>query len=157
MSFISDINKWVEKAKTDRDTVVTEVFQNIGTAIVSRTPVGDVSLWTSLKTTSDAGPIQPVAPDGYRPGTLANNWFAGFGEPGEPTLRPHNVNGSQSLANISNIAKEFPGKVAYIVNPAPYANRIEYGGHSSQRPNGMVRVTVADFQQIVKVAVNGVE
>lgn len=147
MSFTSSINKWVEQAKTDRDAVVSEVFRTIGTRIVSRTPIGDITLWQT----------PPTASQDYRPGTLANNWFAGFGEPGTPTLRPHNVNGAQSLANISNVAKEFPGQVAYIVNPAPYANRIEYAGHSSQAPGGMVRLAAAEFQAIVKVAVNGVK
>lgn len=147
MSFTGDINKWVEQAKTDRDTVVTEVFQTIGTRIVNTTPLGDISLWK----------IPPPASQDYRPGTLVNNWFAGFGEPGNLPLRPHNSGGNQSLANIENIAAKFPGQIAYIANPVPYANRIEYEGHSSQRPGGMVRLAAAEFQSIVKVAVNGVK
>ena len=147
MSFTNAINKWVEQAKTDRDTVVTEIFQTMGTRIVSGTPLGDISLWK----------IPPPASQDYRPGTLVNNWFAGFGEPGTPSMRPHNVTGAQSLANIAKTAKEFPGQIAHLINPSPYANRIEYEGHSSQAPSGMVRRTVAEFQQIVTVAVNGVK
>lgn len=40
------------------------------------------------------------------------------------------------------------GEVAYIVNNLPYAIPLEYG-HSTQAPAGMVRVTIADFQNIV--------
>ena len=44
------------------------------------------------------------------------------------------------------------GDTAYLVNNLPYAVPLEYG-HSSQAPAGMVRVTIAEFQQIVEAAV----
>ena len=43
------------------------------------------------------------------------------------------------------------GQVAFIVNNLPYAIPLEYG-HSTQAPNGMVRITVERFQQIVDAA-----
>jgi hypothetical protein len=44
------------------------------------------------------------------------------------------------------------GQTAYIVNNLPYAAPLEYG-HSKQAPGGMVRITLARFQQIVDEAI----
>ncbi|MNT90915.1 hypothetical protein D3C72_2319290 [compost metagenome] len=44
------------------------------------------------------------------------------------------------------------GQMAYLINNLPYAIPLEFG-HSNQAPNGMVRVTIARFQQIVEQAI----
>ena len=46
----------------------------------------------------------------------------------------------------------YVGAFAYIINNLPYAIPLEFG-HSTQAPGGMVRVTVARFQQIVQEAI----
>lgn len=140
MAFGRRVGKWVVDTKRQRDDVVTLVFKRLGTLIVNCTPVGDRTLW------------QSPAPAEYRPGSLVNNWFAGIGEPGALTARGHNVNGADSLSQINAISKRAPGKLAYIANPLPYARRVEYGW-STQAPSGMVRISVAEFQQIVRRAV----
>ena len=43
-------------------------------------------------------------------------------------------------------------KVQFFTNNLPYAAALE-NGHSGQAPGGMVRVTVARFQQIVLEAI----
>lgn len=143
MSFSRDVSKWTAKAKRQRDEVITLVFKRLGTLIVNRTPVGDRTLW------------QSPAPADYRPGSLVNNWFAGIGEPGSLSRRGHNVNGVDSLSQINAISKAAPGKLAYIANPLPYARRVEYGW-STQAPQGMVRISVAEFQRIIRKAVQDV-
>ncbi|ATV18020.1 hypothetical protein CFN58_28435 [Pseudomonas avellanae] len=61
--------------------------------------------------------------------------------------------GSKSTARIVNGVLEFrAGDVAYITNSLPYAIPLEFG-HSTQAPGGMVRITVARFQQIVEAAI----
>ena len=40
------------------------------------------------------------------------------------------------------------GEVGYFVNAQPYANRIEYLGWSQQAPQGMMRISIADWQKI---------
>lgn len=40
------------------------------------------------------------------------------------------------------------GQITYITNNVPYARKLEYG-HSSQAPQGMVRLTVVEFAGIV--------
>jgi hypothetical protein len=47
------------------------------------------------------------------------------------------------------------GKVHYLTNNLPYAYRLEYGW-SRQAPNGMVGVTVVEFQSIVNAAAKDV-
>lgn len=140
MSFSHDVSKWAVNTKHLRDDVVTLVFKRLGTLIVNRTPIGDRTLWSR------------PAPADYRPGSLVNNWFAGIGEPGALPRRGHNVNGADSLSQINAISKAAPGKLAYIANPLPYARRVEYGW-STQAPQGMVRISVAEFQRIVRKAV----
>jgi hypothetical protein len=46
------------------------------------------------------------------------------------------------------------GPPIYIVNNLPYAIPLEYG-HSSQAPQGMVRLAAIEFQQLVDEAVRG--
>ena len=145
MSFSSDINKFTAKTKADTNEVIAKTFMRIGTLIVERTPVGDITSWK--------GP----APKDYRPGSLVNSWFSRVGSPSTENMRSSNTSGAQSLANINRVAARAAGNVVVLYNVAPYANRIEYAGHSGQAPTGFVRRTVEEFQQIIKVTVNGVK
>lgn len=42
------------------------------------------------------------------------------------------------------------GDTLYIANGKPYAQRLEYESWSPQAPNGMLRVNIADWQQILE-------
>ena len=44
------------------------------------------------------------------------------------------------------------GRSWTIHNPLPYARRIEYGHSQAQAPSGMVRVTLAEFDGIIRRA-----
>ena len=50
------------------------------------------------------------------------------------------------LSKISNC--QLPDEIC-ISNSLPYAHKIEYDGHSTQAPEGMVRRNVTRFQKIV--------
>lgn len=143
MSFEAQTKRWAMKAKKRKDAIVSTSFKRLGTLVASRTPIGDISIWNS------------APPEGYRPGTLVNNWFAGVGEPTTFDLRPPNVTGADSLSQIDAAALIAPGKLMYISNPTPWGRRVEYGW-STQAPQGMVRISVRDFQRIVKQAVSSV-
>jgi hypothetical protein len=144
MGFGGDVKSWSHRIKGKKDEIISLSFKRLATLIINRTPIGDVSIWL--------GP----APEGYRPGTLVNNWFAGVGEAPTPPLRGPNVTGADSLSQINAAALIAPGKLMYITNPTPYGRRIEFGSWSSQAPTGMVRVSVRDFQLIVKKAIQDV-
>ena len=63
--------------------------------------------------------------------------------------------GAETLARIVAGASTFTaGQVAFITNSLPYAIPLEYG-HSKKAPEGMIRVTVARFEQIIQEAIKG--
>lgn len=142
MSFKSQVQKWSQKTKKNSREIVSDVFINLSTRIVSRTPVGDPMSW------------EDIAHPSYEAGTLKNSWFAGVGTPSGLNVRSPNTTGADALSNIKQIAPLVFGNVAYLANPAPYATRIEYTGWSKQAPAGMVRITLQEFKDIVKQAAN---
>ncbi|KPY33178.1 hypothetical protein [Pseudomonas syringae] len=86
-------------------------------------------------------------------GRFRGNWMFGIGAPDGTTTEEIDPSGSKSTARIVNGVLEFrAGDVAYITNSLPYAIPLEFG-HSTQAPGGMVRITVARFQQIVEAAI----
>lgn len=94
-----------------------------------------------------------VAGKDYVGGRFRGNWQFSIEAPADGTLDIVDPSGSMSLALLrGQVASLTAGQTAYIVNNLPYAIPLEYG-HSSQAPSGMVRVTVARFQQIVAEAI----
>ncbi|MCH5508820.1 hypothetical protein [Pseudomonas syringae] len=91
-----------------------------------------------------------VAGQDYVGGRFRGNWMFGIGAPDGTTTEELDPSGSKSNARIANGVLEFhAGDVAYITNSLPYAIPLEFG-HSTQAPNGMVRVTLAHFQKTVE-------
>jgi hypothetical protein len=146
MGFADDVRKWADKTMRDRDKVIAEVVTDLSTAIIDRTPIGDVSTWKVFPT----GKRRAT----YRPGGLVNSWHSSIGQVGSISMRSPNTSGVASLADLAATAPFAPGKIFTFSNPAPYARRIEFGW-SSQAPAGMVRLVKVRFQQIVKAAIRG--
>lgn len=89
----------------------------------------------------------------YVGGRFRGNWMFSIGAPDNATTDETDPSGRKSTARIVAGAIEFKaGDIAYITNSLPYAIPLEFG-HSKQAPGGMVRVTVARFQQIVLEAI----
>ncbi|UQT02537.1 hypothetical protein CHIBITOTORO_00010 [Serratia phage vB_SmaM-ChibiTotoro] len=96
-----------------------------------------------------------AAKRGYTGGRFRGNWQVGFnvrpiGETGlvDPS-------GSQALAVGRDQLQSYDPMntaVVYFTNNVPYATRLEFGW-SKQRPEGMVRVTAANFNKWVEDAV----
>lgn len=94
-----------------------------------------------------------VAGHDYVGGRFRGNWMFGIGAPNNTTTEELDPSGSKSNARIANGVLEFhAGDVAYITNSLPYAIPLEFG-HSTQAPNGMVRVTLTKFQKTVEDAI----
>ncbi|MDB5995262.1 MAG: hypothetical protein JWP42_2398 [Pseudomonas sp.] len=92
-----------------------------------------------------------VTGKGYVGGRFRGNWMFNIGSPDSSTTEEVDPSGGKSMARIRDGAIEFKaGDICYITNSLPYAIALEFG-HSSQarNPDGMVRITVARFQQIV--------
>jgi len=95
-----------------------------------------------------------VAPKGYVGGRLRANWFVSLIAPTEITTDTTDANGSQTIANgVEVIGQGGNDGDIFITNSLTYAIPIEYGHSGVQAPEGMVRVTVAEFQQYVQDAV----
>jgi hypothetical protein len=72
----------------------------------------------------------PHAPAGYTPGQLKASW--------ELTYKYKDA--SSDL-------------FAVLKNPQPYAGVIEYGSHSTQAPNGMLRLALQNYSTYVEESV----
>lgn len=154
----SFIDKAVNNVKTNIDDIVSNIFYQVTTRIVDRTPTGDINRWKTNVFKSDGVTRKKKYAD-YAPGTLANSWYCGIG--GEiPTglpVREPDLNVKGSLNNITTVSEQFPGQVAWFANPTPYAWRAEKLGWPKEgpRPYAMVGLTVVEFQEIVRIVVNG--
>jgi hypothetical protein len=93
----------------------------------------------------------------YVGGRFRGNWMFSIGSPDNTTTEEVDPSGRKSTARIVDGAIEFKaGDTAYITNSLPYAIPLEFG-HSHQAPGGMVRITVARFQQIVLEAIRNIQ
>ncbi|MCU1752150.1 hypothetical protein [Pseudomonas sp. 6D_7.1_Bac1] len=94
-----------------------------------------------------------VAGKGYVGGRFRGNWQFSIDTPAEGVLDQIDPSGNVSVAVlIAQVQSLTIGQTAYIVNNLPYGVPLEYG-HSKQAPGGMVRVTLARFQQVVDEAI----
>ena len=85
--------------------------------------------------------------------SVKGNWQYSINSPAQGTLDRLDPNGTAAHAELVDGALQFKaGQTAYIVNNLPYAIRLEYG-YSDFTPDGMVRVTLERFQDIVEEAI----
>lgn len=84
-------------------------------------------------------------------GTLVNNWVGAIGSVDYSNDNDADASGTKSTISLNVAADQLDeGKVMYFTNSMPYAHRIEYDGHSEKAKAGMVRVNVAQWDNIVK-------
>lgn len=94
-----------------------------------------------------------VAPEGYVGGRFRANWHLSIDVVENVTFDEVDPSGSETIAALVSAVSDFnAGQTAYLINNLPYAIPLEFG-HSTQAPSGMVRITVARFQQIVQEAI----
>jgi hypothetical protein len=86
-------------------------------------------------------------------GRFRGNWQFSIDTPADGVLDQIDPSGNVTLAKLKLQVEQLSiGETAYIVNNLPYGIALEYG-HSKQAPSGMIRVTLARFQQIVDAAI----
>lgn len=92
-------------------------------------------------------------------GVLRNNWyvsFTGYSEATTPNAAPTGgaaINRAKDAIRTGIAASEYLPEEVFITNNLPYATAIEYG-HSGQAPEGMVRISLAEWEQIVNAVNN---
>lgn len=140
-TFALDLQKFAEKAKSNVSVVVRKTAIDLLTAVVMRTPVGNPDLWKSKP------------PKGYVGGRLRANWNVSLVTPDESTTDATDKTGAGAIARGNEAIGQADGiKDIWMVNALPYAIPVEYGHSPQQAPAGMVRVSVAEFQQYASAA-----
>ncbi len=116
------------------NATVLQMYKNI----IDRTPVGNPALWSY------------PAPKGYDPGTLKASWSISFGSNMRNT-KGQFTSGSQ-MTNAGGLSLKINGsdtkQTISIYNNQPYAQRVE-NGWSTQAPQGMMRISVAEYTSIL--------
>lgn len=147
---------------------------NMFRSVILRTPVGDPSLWkinqqatAYNKAVSEenyrlrqdpanltkAGRLKPgkkvndsmalYKPDGYVGGRARGNWQCSLDAPIVNEIDRIDPEGTAATADVERTVQA--GKVIYLSNNVPYIRRLEYERHSSQAPNGMVRISIRNY------------
>lgn len=139
-TFSLDVTRWVEKAEKRHDLVVRKICLELFRGVVMMSPVGNPELWKSPPS------------KGYVGGRFRANWQCSIGQPASGTTSEVDPRGSKAIAGITReVSKMRFGDVIYLVNNLPYANALE-NGWSTQAPAGMLGVTVARFNGVVRQA-----
>lgn len=126
-NFLDTIYEWTENVETKVDDILQTIVFKIGESVVNLSPVDT--------------------------GRFKGNWQLTIDERASASLLRYDQDGHTTLAAIAAKANSFTaGQVAYIQNMVLYGYDLEYG-YSKQAPDGMVRITALQFQQIVDEAI----
>ncbi|WP_313398194.1 hypothetical protein [Stenotrophomonas sp.] len=95
-----------------------------------------------------------IVPEGYVGGRLRANWFVSVGVQNRATTAARDQDGATTInRGVATISSADVMREVYITNSLPYAIPIEYGHSRGQAPQGMVRVTVTEFQTYIQKAI----
>lgn len=138
--FMDVINEWIEETEVRIDDVLQTIVIKVGESVVRLSPVDT--------------------------GRFRGNWHMTIDSASSASLIRYDQDGQSTIDSIASATNSFTaGQVAYIQNNVLYGTDLEYGnyhgptakvtdeGFSRQAPHGMVRVTEAQFLNIVNEAV----
>lgn len=134
-NFLQSINAFVDKAKTNSELIVKKGCINVLQDIIRMSPVGQPAIWKSKP------------PNNYTGGRFRGNWQVSFDIPITNEIDRIDPTGMDTLKDgIEQIGKfTYSVKSVYFTNNLPYSVALEFG-HSTQAPNGMVRIAALDAQ-----------
>lgn len=125
-SFELDIQRFVDRANGRIDLVVRKIALDVFRRVIMKSPVDT--------------------------GRFRGNWQVAIGNIPAGTLAIDDKSGTATMAKVTAATMRLnAGEVIHLVNNLAYARALEYG-HSKQAPNGMVRLTLAEFPQVVRKA-----
>lgn len=91
-------------------------------------------------------------------GQLRNNWFPSIGLPSGMETTDVSPGGEEVISRLNTELATFePGIDFWYANNKPYGPRIEYEGYSAKAPQGMVRINVLRWPEIVATNAQGVK
>jgi hypothetical protein len=137
-SFALDLKKFADKTKAKNGLVIAKVVGELAKQLVLKSPVGDGKYWKN------------PPPPGYVGGRFRANWQYGLEAPDLKTTDAIDAAGAGTISSIvGKISTDGAGNVHYLTNNLPYAEALENGHSHRQAPNGIVHITVLEFQPIV--------
>lgn len=126
-NFGDQIQKWADKAGLGVDQCIRAALLDISSRVIKRTPVDT--------------------------GRAKGNWFPSLQAASTEVSIDGSFVSEQSAINLAGTTIESaPGNVYYLTNNLPYIGRLEYDGWSIQAPQGMVRITLSEFEQALNKA-----
>lgn len=126
--FTAQIGAFVEKAKGNMDIVLRKVALDMFSSVVIKTPVDE--------------------------GRARGSWQCAIGSIPSGMVNHLDKTGAETIARINAaVSPAKAGDVIYLVANLSYINRLEYGW-SSQAPDGMVRLSILQFNTFVNKAAN---
>lgn len=124
MSFSSKTKSWSDKALAKIELAHRKIALDAFSRVILRSPVDT--------------------------GRFRGNWQVSIGSIPDDVIELEDKAGSVVISKVTAKVLELEaGDTIYLINNLPYARRLEYGW-SGQAPGGMVRITAAEFQPIVK-------
>jgi len=123
---------WTRAAQVVRFTI-----EESGRRLIKRSPIGLPETW------------KKKPPANYVPGQFVSNWNLGVGGVDATVTTAKNI---RAVNNVDRIPAVPFGQRYTISNSVPYAMRLEVDGWSRQAPDGMVRLTGLEFDQIFRWA-----
>lgn len=140
MGFSENLSKWCEGTQIKLEEAVRQVVVLAAQGLILKSPVDT--------------------------GRFRGNWNLGIGTADLSTSEEVDKSGSSTLGKIvTKLSSAESAHVFYITNNLPYAAKLEFGGYpnppvggkgktsggySTQAPNGMVRVTLAELPTAVE-------
>ena len=129
--FALQLAEFAKKAGGNADLVVKKVAIDLLARVVMRSPVDT--------------------------GRFRSNWAVTIGAPSTGTKETTDPSGTGTVADGERVLASFQvGPSIFITNNLPYGPRLEYEGYSKQAPAGMVRVSVAEYEGLIRKALGEV-
>lgn len=124
--FKRDLDRILAKTSEKAEAVIQRVALDLFSSMVERSPVDT--------------------------GRFRGNWQVGIGAINDNTTSAEDKSGASSTARGQRVIQSFKvGGTVFLTNSLPYARRLEFG-YSNQAPQGMVRLTVTEYQNFVRKA-----
>lgn len=131
-TFALSVKKWAQKTGIDIETVKKKLAFDIAVRLIMRTPVDT--------------------------GRARANWMMSIGSADLTTTDDTDKAGRSTYSHMSQVLQSTDSKDSsiFITNSLPYIARLEYG-YSQQAPEGMVRLTLAEFSRLTDGAIRFVK
>lgn len=129
--FGDDVEKWVAETNKKIELAVRQISLSVFTSVILRSPVDT--------------------------GRFRGNWQVKIGSIPTGTLALDDKTGTVTISKAQAATLSLKvGQVIYLINNLDYAEALE-NGWSAQAPNGMVKLTVQEFQPIVDKVVRDIQ